>query len=253
MFHHAIVRKPGRSIVFGLTSAKHGPPDYDLAIEQHAAYVTALENCGLEVKVLDAEEGFPDSTFVEDAALLCPDFAVLTNPGAPSRKGEVELIRPVIENYFDEIEFIRPPGTLEPGDVMMAGSHFYIGLSSRTNSNGARQLIAILEKHGLTGSTVELNKMLHLKTGLAYLEHNTLIACGEFVHLPVFQRFNIVPVDEDEAYAANCLWINNIVLVAAGYPKTAGKIKKAGYTIIELNMSEFHKVDGGLSCLSLRW
>jgi len=105
----------------------------------------------------------------------------------------------------------------------------------------------------MSGSTIELEKMLHLKTGVSYLEHNNLVACGEFIDHPNFKHFNILPVDDDEAYAANCLWINDSVLVAAGFPKTSRKIKDAGYKVIELEMSEFQKVDGGLSCLSLRW
>ena len=253
MFTLAIVRQPARSIVHGLTTAALGPPDYSRAVAQHAAYVTALQNCGLKVLTLAADENLPDSVFVEDTALLTPHCAVIANPGAPSRKGEVAAMLPVIEDNFKVIEFIRPPGTLEPGDVMMAGSHFFIGLSKRTNAAGAAQLISILEKYGMSGSTIELEKMLHLKTGVSYLEHNNLVACGEFIDHPDFKHFNILPVDDDEAYAANCLWINDSVLVAAGFPKTSRKIKDAGYKVIELEMSEFQKVDGGLSCLSLRW
>lgn len=253
MYQHAIVRKPGRSIAHGLTTANLGLPDYDVAVEQHEAYIHALKRCGLEVIQLEPEENFPDSTFVEDTALLTPACVVTANPCAVSRKGEVDLIRPVIEHYFDVIEFIQPPGTLEPGDVLMVASHFYIGLSKRTNPEGARQLIAILEKYGMTGSTIELDQMLHLKTGVAYLEHNNFVACSELIEHPDFQKFTVLPIDEDEAYAANCLWMNDMVLVADGFPKARQRIEAAGYKTIALSMSEFQKVDGGLSCLSLRW
>lgn len=252
-FSHGIVRTPGRSLASGLTSAHLGTPIYEKALVQHAAYIQALRLCGLEVIVLDADEEYPDSTFVEDTALLTPHCAVLANPGAPSRKGEVDTVRPVVQQYFDTIELIQPPGTLEPGDVMMVGSHYYIGLSSRTDIDGARQLITILEKYGMTGSIIKLGKMLHLKTGVSYLEHHKFVACGELVLHPDFQKFDIIKIDDDEAYAANCMWINGTVLVAKGFPKAKQRIEAAGFKTIVLDMSEFQKMDGGLSCLSLRF
>ena len=145
------------------------------------------------------------------------------------------------------------PATLEAGDVMMAGNHFFIGISGRTNSDGADQLIKILNKYELTGSKVPLKKMLHLKSGVSYLENNNLLVCGEFNENKIFESFNRIKVDDDESYAANSLWINERVLVPEGFPRTKEKIEKAGYETITLNVSEFRKVDGGLSCLSLRF
>lgn len=136
---------------------------------------------------------------------------------------------------------------------MAVGSHFYIGLSKRTNEKGAQQLISILKKYNLTGSMVEMKDMLHLKTGLAYLENNNLVACGEFINKPEFQKYNIIKIDEDESYAANCVWVNDVVLVPKGYPKAKTAIEKCGYKTREVDTSEFRKVDGGLSCLSLRF
>jgi len=253
MFTKAIVRKPGRSIINGLSIANLGKPDYEKAIEQHAAYVNALKSCGLEVRELPADEIFPDSTFVEDVALLTPRCAVITNPGAPSRRGEIVSIKEIIREYYKEVEEIHSPGTIEAGDIMMVGSHFYIGLSNRTNSAGAEQMINILNKYGMSGSTVKLEKVLHLKTGLAYLENNNLVACGEFLSNPEFQKFNIIEIPEEESYAANCVWINNNVLVPKGYPAAKSKLKAVGYNVIEVDVSEFRKLDGGLSCLSLRF
>ena len=159
----------------------------------------------------------------------------------------------VISGFFDEVESISAPGTLEAGDVMMVGDHYYIGLSERTNSAGAEQMIAILEKYGMTGSVVTLRDVLHLKTGLGYLENNCLLACGEFLHTPEFQQYKILEVEPDEAYAANSVWINGTVLTPGGYPKTRGLIEAAGYPVREVDVSEFQKIDGGLSCLSLRF
>jgi len=253
MFTHAIVRKPGKSMVDGLTGIDLGKPDHELALAQHAAYIAALADCGLQVRILEADESYPDSTFVEDTALLTPACAIITNPGAPTRKGEVAVIKEVLQDYYTEIEQVQEPGTVEGGDIMMVGSHFYIGLSARTNHEGARQVIAFLEKYGLSGSTVTVGEMLHLKSGIVYLEQNTMAVTGSFLHIPEFQRFNLLAVGEDESYAANCIWVNGTVLVAAGYPKALKTIQEAGYAVKVLDMSEFRKLEGGLSCLSLRF
>ncbi|MCK4903926.1 MAG: N(G),N(G)-dimethylarginine dimethylaminohydrolase, partial [Candidatus Marinimicrobia bacterium] len=133
------------------------------------------------------------------------------------------------------------------------GSHYYIGLSKRTNSAGANQIIKTLNKYDMTGSTVTLSDMLHLKSGVVYLENNNLVVTGEFMNKPEFEKFNLIKIDDDESYAANCVWINDIVLIAKGYPKAKQSIEQAGYKTIELDMSEFRKLDGGLSCLSLRF
>ena len=240
-------------MIKGLSNARLGIPDYHKALDQHEAYVSALMDCGLDVKVLDADENFPDSTFVEDTALLTPHCAIIMNPGAISRRGEIEGMKKVIKDYYADIEEILLPGTVEAGDVMMLGNHFYIGISERTNLNGAEQLIRFLNKYGMSGSVIKLEKVLHLKTGLAYLENNNLVACGEFLTNPEFRKFNILEIPEDESYAANCVWINDHVLIPIGFPKAKQKIINARYSIKELDMSEFQKLDGGLSCLSLRF
>jgi len=129
----------------------------------------------------------------------------------------------------------------------------YIGLSERTNLNGAEQVISILNKYGMSGSVIKLEKVLHLKTGLSYLENNNLVACGEFLSNTEFKKFNIIEIPKEESYAANCVWINNKVLIPKGYTKAKQKIIDAGYTVIEIDVSEFRKLDGGLSCLSLRF
>jgi len=253
MFKKAIVRTPGKSVVQGLSSANLGEVDYQKALLQHAEYINALEHCGVEVLVLPPDEDFPDSTFVEDVALLTPHCAIITNPGAPSRKGETVGIKEVLGDLYDNIEEVSPPGTVEAGDIMMVGSHFYIGISERTNRNGAAQVIDILERYGLSGSTIKLDKVLHLKTGLAYLERNNLVVCGEFITKEEFQTYTLLIIPEDERYAANCIWVNGQVIIPKGFPKTRTIIQSSGYEIVEVNVSEFQKLDGGLSCLSLRF
>ena len=253
MFSKAIVRKPSRSMIDGITTANLGKPDYSKALKQHANYIEALKYCGLEVKVLEADEQYPDSTFVEDVALCTPHCAIITNPGAPSRRGEVAEMSEVLKAYYSNIEQILTPGHVEAGDIMMVGNHYYIGLSARTNLEGANQMIGFLEKYGLSGSVVDFKEVLHLKTGLAYLENNKLVACGEFVDHSEFHKFDKIVIPAEESYAANCIWVNDTVIIPARFPKAKQKTEEAGYPILEVDVSEFQKLDGGLSCLSLRF
>ncbi|MCF8367724.1 MAG: hypothetical protein K9G76_01685 [Bacteroidales bacterium] len=253
MFTTAIVKLPGKNLANGLSQSNLGQVDFDLALMQHQQYILALETCGLEVIVLDADDNYPDSTFIEDVALCTDKFAVVCNPGAPSRNGEQNDLEDLLPDHFSSIEYINTPGTVEAGDIMMVSDHFYIGQSDRTNINGAKQMKYILQKYGKTASIVPLNKMLHLKTGLSYLENNNLLISGEFIENPEFKDFNKIIISEKEAYAANSLWINGNVLVPEGYPDTLQKIEDAGYKVLEIDVSEFRKLDGGLSCLSLRF
>lgn len=253
MFKHAIVRTPCPEMIHGLSSATLGKPDYTLALYQHARYVEALQDCGLEIMILEADSRFPDSTFVEDVALCTPDCAIVTNPGAPSRNGEKLEMESVLRSFYNSIEFIEGPGTLEAGDVMRVGQHYFIGISDRTNTGGADQLIRILEKYGMSASRVALKDMLHLKSGLSYLEQNHLLVSGEFTDHPAFHAFQRIEVPAEEVYAANSLWINNTVLVPAGFPRSLDLIRQAGFRTRVLDVSEFQKLDGGLSCLSLRF
>jgi len=237
----------------GISNANLGRPDYQNALVQHLDYIEALKECGLQVTVLPPDESFPDSTFVEDAALMTRHCAILTNPGATSRTGETQSMLGALREFYEAIETIEAPGTVEGGDIMMVGDHFYIGLSQRTNQEGAEQLIVILERYGMKGSVVDLAEVLHLKTGVSYLESNNLLACGEFLSKPEFQQYNLLQVDPEEAYAANSVWVNGTVLVPEGFSKTSKLIASAGYKVREVGVSEFQKLDGGLSCLSLRF
>jgi len=253
MFSKAIVRRPCKNIIIGITSTDLGKPDYQLAKKQHTEYINALISCGLEVIILNENDRFPDSTFVEDTALLTPKCAIIMSPGEQSRAGETASIKELLPSFYSNIEEIKSPGTIEGGDIMMVGDHYYIGLSERTNKQGADQMIEILNKYGYTASTVMLKKFLHLKTGLAYLENNNLLITGEFFNNPAFNNFNKIIVREEEAYTANCIWVNDTVLIPEGFPKTKAKIEDVGYKTISINVSEFRKLDGGLSCLSLRF
>jgi len=252
MFSKAIVKIPCEKMIHGISTANLGKPNYKKALLQHKKYIEALQSCGLEVTILEADNEFPDSTFVEDTALLTSKCAIIMNPGAESRKNEIEKMIPAIRMFYSNIEYVKSPGTAEAGDIMMVGTHFFIGISSRTNHEGANQIISILNQNKMSGSIVEFEDMLHLKTGLAYLERNNLVISSTLTKNPIFKEFKHIVVDSDESYAANCIWVNDYVLVAQDYPKIAKQIEKAGYKTILLDMSEFRKLDGGLSCLSLR-
>jgi dimethylargininase len=256
MFRTAIVRRPARSLVSGLTSSPHpGVPDYGNALRQHDDYIRALEACGLSVTVLEALEEYPDSCFVEDTAFCLPDRAVLTNPGAPSRKGEVEDMERALRSFYapDRIFRIRAPGTLEGGDILRTDGEVFVGLSDRTNREGAVQFLNLLQDWGIPGQPVPVTGILHLKTGLSYLNGGRLLVTAEFAEYPPFRDFEKIPVPEEEAYAANCLWMNGTVLVPAGCPGIRKAVEGLGYRVLTVDTSEFRKIDGGLSCLSLRF
>ena len=255
MFKNVIVRRPCRAIVNGITTANLGKPDYELALKQHDKYIDTLKSCGVDVTVLEANEEFPDSCFVEDVALCTKKCVIVTRPGAMSRREEIMQLdmQETLKKFFSNIEYIKEPGTIEAGDIMMVGDHFYIGLSERTNESGAKQMIDILEKYELSGTVVPLKEVLHLKTGVSYLENNNLLVAGEFVNSPLFKDFNKIVIDKEESYSANCIWVNDTVLIPKGYPKTKEAIENKGYKVVEVDTSEYRKIDGGLSCLSLRF
>jgi len=253
MFKNSIVRRPCAEMVNGITTATLGKPDFEKAQEQHELYIAALRACGLIVHILEADSRFPDSAFIEDVAVCTPYCGIVTNPGALSRRGERDAMPLVLSGFYKNVHEITSPGTLDAGDVMMVESDYYIGLSERTNEEGADQLIRILRKYNLNGITVKMDKMLHLKTGLSYLENNNLVISNQFINDKTFDKFNKIFIDDEDAYSANSLWINGTVLVPEDYPRTLEKITHAGYKTLIVDTSEFRKLDGGLSCLSLRF
>jgi len=255
-FSRAIVRTPSEDFAEGLTTAGLGAPDLALALSQHGAYVDALRLCGLDVTVLAPAPGLPDATFVEDDAVLLPHAAILTRPGAPSRAPEVSAFAPVIAEFFSSVHAIESPGTLDGGDVCEAGRIHLIGLSARTNEAGAFQLARILESEGRPSAVVDIRGtpgILHLKSAIAWIGDDRLVAVEALAGHPALAGFEIVPVARGEEYAANCVRIRDSILVAAGHPRLEEALSAHGYPTVALAVSEFRKMDGGLSCLSLRW
>jgi dimethylargininase len=272
-FTHAIVRPPAATFADGITSSGLGPPDLALALEQHDAYCRTLERLGLSLVRLPPDPALPDSTFVEDAAIVTGRGAILTRPGAPSRAGEVTAVGAALDRWFPELDRITPPGTVDGGDVCEAGDHFFIGLSQRTNQEGAAQLAAWLAARAFESTMIDIREtgdwrlatshprlatgdspaMLHLKTGLSWLGARRLIAWREIVRHEALRGWDVVEVPKGEEYAANCIRVNDSVLVARGFRRTAALLRGLGHDVVELAMSEYRKMDGGLSCLSVRW
>lgn len=257
MFTKAITRKPCRSLVDGISTGQFcdGRPDYDKALEQHGKYVDALKSLGLDVTVLEADERYPDSCFVEDPAVVMERCAVITNPKTDSRNGEKVEILDTIRKFYDDsqIFYIEAPGTMEGGDVMRVGDHFFVGLSGRTNEEGARQFNKIVTGFGYTSSTVPVTEGLHLKDFAIYLENNNMLVTEIMNKEPAFKDFNRYVIDEDELYAINSLYINGTVLVPDGFPKTRKIIEELGYPVKLIDTKEFSRIDGSLTCLSLRF
>lgn len=256
MFKNAIVRIPGKNFAEGLTTVDLGVPKYDRVLQQHSRYCEALRECGLTIATLEADLNYPDSTFVEDTAVLTARSAILTRPGAASRGGEVASIRQTVTSFFAVLLEIETPGTLDGGDICEAEDHFFLGLSHRTNEDGARQLAAHLAGQGYTSSVIDVRGMtsiLHLKSGISYIGNNTLVVMEEMAGNKLFEEYDLIRVSADESYAANCVRVNDRVFVAAGYPHLTAELIERGFNPLVLDMSEFRKMDGGLSCLSLRF
>jgi len=253
MFTRAIARRPCKNFAQGITTAVNAEPaDYGLMVKQHAAYLDALTAAGLETIVLDALPDFPDAHFVEDTAVVTPDVAVVTNPGAASRRGEEKSIARVLAEYRP-VEFIQHPGTVDGGDVLQVGSHFFIGLSERTNKQGAEQLGRILQTHQNTWSTVPVGAGLHFKSGVNYVGRNTLLVTEHFAQNEHLKGYAKIITERTEEYAANTLLVNEHLLMPAGFPGTRKQLEPLGFKIIELEVSEVRKMDGGLTCMSIRF
>ncbi len=251
-FRGAIVRKPGPNCGQGLTTSGLGLPDFPLLLRQHEKYVSILEEWGLEIVSLPPEPSFPDAYFVEDTAVITPTIAVITRPGAPARRGEERSIAAAMSPYRPLVR-IEPPGTLEGGDVLEADGRYFIGLSERTNEDGARQLGRILEADGRAWTLIPVEKGLHLKSSVNGLGGNALIVTEDLANLQVFDTYRKIILEPAEAYAANVLAINGRLLLPAGCPSVWKKLEPLGLPIREIDVSEVRKMDGGLTCMSLRF
>jgi len=226
-----------------------------LALEQHKRYGAALAACDVEVEYLEPDPDHPDSCFVEDPAVVTDRGFMLTRPGAASRRTEVPSMAKALARFQKHLPAIEAPGTVDGGDVCQAEDHFWIGLTRRTNLEGARQLGRWLENLGFTHETVPMDglDLLHLKSGMGYLGDRRVATVDALANHAAFRHYERVRVPPEEHYAANCTRINDCVLIASGHPKFETSLRSLGYDVVTTDMSEFEKMDGGISCLSLRW
>lgn len=255
-FTRAIVRRPARSLIDGIADfTDMGKPDYELALEQHDAYIAALEACGLEVTVLPALEDHPDCCFVEDTCVVTPKGAIVDNPARASRNPEAKAMEPTLLKFFspDQIRHITAPGTLEGGDVMLVEDTFFVGKSTRTNDEGFEQFKAIVGEWGYDAVQVPVTEFLHLKTGTTYIDDGKLLAAREFKSAPQLSHLEVLPVPDEEDYAVNVLSINGKIVMPAGFEAVRKMVDATGREVVEVPMSEYRKIDGGLTCLSLRF
>jgi len=252
-FTDAIVRTPPRSVISGLRAVDTGAPSYEGVLAEHAAYVAALEDAGVAVETLPSAEDFPDSIFVEDAALVFTGTAIVLRPGAPSRARETTLIEPVLRRRFERVVTLER-GTADGGDILATPRRVFIGRSARTDADGAAALAALLTELGLQGLPVDTpSGVLHLKSDCALLDDATILATPRLAASGVFEGFRVLLTPHGEDGAANALRINDRVLLSAGYPHTADILTRLGFRVVTLPTREIAKIDAGLSCMSLRW
>ena len=251
MFTRAILRRPGADFALGLTTSAAAAPQFARMLEQHAAYAAALQVLGLQLEVLEPLAGFPDAYFVEDVAVVVPEVAIVTRPGAPSRREEAAAIGAVLARHR-RLSRIEPPGTLEGGDVLIVDKAVWVGQSARTNAEGAAQLGHLLAPHGYEVITVPVAAGLHFKSSVSHVGGDALLTSGQFADLPALRGKRLITADADEVQACNSLFVNGTLLMPAGCPKTRRKLAELGHPIVELDVSEAAKMDGGLTCMSLR-
>ena len=253
-FSNAITRCPASSVVNALRSVDAGEPDYELLLEHHADYVTVLRSAGLAVTELEALMEFPDALFVEDTALCLPQGAILMKPFAPSRFGEVSFIEPILRQFFDDVRTIQGHGSIEAGDILTTCREVLVGRSTRTHKSAVKELRRILECWGHSLREVEVPKgVLHFKTDCSLLNTNTILSTERLAATGIFKDYDVVLTCKGEEPAANAIRCNDQVIMAAGFVKTAKKLRELGYSVIEVANSECAKIDGGMSCLSLRF
>lgn len=252
IFKNALVRNPSKSITKAISS-RGIQPIYQKVCDEHNGYIKSLVASGINVNVLPSLKNFPDSIFIEDPALAYNENCILLRPGTKSRFGESNALAQDVKKYFKEI-FITKKGKVEGGDILRINNHFIIGLSERTNKEGAVNLSYILKS---LGATVEISTtpddVLHFKSDCSLIDEETILLTKTMSKLGIFnKKYKLIEVPEGEEIAANTLKINDHLLIPKGFKKTEEILSK-NYNLIQLDVSEISKVDAGLSCMSIRW
>lgn len=252
-FTDAIVRRPGASVVKGLRAGGGADPSLAGVLAEHAGYVAALRSAGLAVQELDPLEQFPDAIFVEDPALVFGSGAIVLRPGAPSREAEGEHLCGVLAARFPQV-LEQDQGHADGGDVLVMPDCAWIGLSARTDRQGAEQLIGLLDRLGVPAAVAATPaEVLHLKTASSLVDEETVLATAPLVRSGIFSRYRVLPVPAEEAGGANVLRVRDHLLVGAGYPRLIDLLDGHGAKVIALPNAEIARIDAGFTCMSLRW
>jgi dimethylargininase len=227
------------------------PIDMELAGRQHAAYRAMLERAGARVVLLEGNARYPDAVFVEDTAVVLEEIAIITSMAEASRRDEPRAIEPELSKYRGEIVRIDAPATLEGGDVLRVGTTIFVGATARTNAAGMDALEAITRRFGYTLRRVRVAGCLHLKTAMTALPDGTLLVSPRFLDEGDVAGFEIVHVDEAEPDGANVALVGGRVLAAAAHPRTNDRIRARGLEVDAVDLSEFAKAEGCVTCLSI--
>ncbi|NNJ74159.1 MAG: dimethylarginine dimethylaminohydrolase [Anderseniella sp.] len=253
-FTHAIARKPSARIIDGLRAIDTGTPDLQRFQQDHAHYVSLLASTGADVKVLEPLDDYPDSVFVEDAALCLPEVAIAMRPGAPSRIGEAAVMAPVLSEFYGEVIAVAGPGFIDGGDVLVTETEILVGRSARTDAAGIAELTQLTSRWNYRVREVETPAgVLHFKTDCSLMDEETVLATARLSDTGCFDGYRVITTADGEDAAANAIRFNELVLMPAGFPQTAARLSAAGYDVREVGNSEAAKLDGGMSCLSLRF
>ncbi len=253
-FNRAIVRRPARSVVSGLRAEDTGDPTYEGVMAEHDAYITALRANNVDVTILPALEAFPDAVFIEDPALVFTQGSVILRSCAASRAGEAQAIKQALQESFNTVLNLPTGGFVEGGDVLVTPRSVMIGLSARTDRQGAEGLVKQLAALGQTGQIVQTPPdVLHFKTDCALLDEETILTTARLARSGVFDGFRTVLVPDGEEAAANALRVNDMVFIGSDFPKTIALLAENNFDVLTMPTSQIGKIDAGLSCMSLRW
>jgi dimethylargininase len=252
-FTHAVTRAPGSNVTQGLRDTDTGAPDLALFQAHHAAYIAALRSTGAQVTELAALEGYPDGVFVEDTALCLAQGAVILRPGAPSRLGEAAAMPPTLARFYGNLAQIAQ-GFIEGGDILVTEREILVGRSARTDAAGIAELTRLVAPWGYRVRELQTPPgVLHFKIDCSLLDEETILATPRLAECGCFDGYRVILTAEGEEAAANSIRFNDVVLAPAGFPGTAEKLAAAGYDLVEIPNTEAAKLDGGMSCLSLRF
>lgn len=253
-FRRAITRKPAASIIDGLRAIDTGSPDLAKMCAAHDAYVATLRETGAEVIELPALPAYPDSVFVEDTALCLPKGAILMRAGAASRAGEVAEMAPALRKLYTDVREINGPGTIEGGDILVTEREILVGLSDRTDQAGVDELAELVADWGYAVRSIKIpDDVLHFKTDCSLLDVGTILSTQRLAASGCFTDYNVIYTAPNEDAAANAIRFNQFVVMAAGFPNTAQRLRDSGFEVREIDNTDCAKLDGGMSCLSLRF